>query len=51
MSDWRQLSAITKIVYIGGLISFLALALMILTGMTGIGAIWELLMPIVHVTG
>jgi hypothetical protein len=45
MSDWRQLSTITNTFYIGGLISFLGLALMILTGMTGIGAIWELIEP------
>jgi hypothetical protein len=43
MAKWRQPGAITKIFYIGGLISFLGLALMILTGMTSIGAVWELL--------
>ncbi|MGA2938954.1 MAG: hypothetical protein ABSF52_17915, partial [Syntrophobacteraceae bacterium] len=35
--EWRQLSTLTKIFYIGGLISFLGLAIMILTGMTSIG--------------
>jgi hypothetical protein len=43
MVEWRQLGIMTKIFYIGGLSSFLGLALMILTAMTSIGAIWELL--------
>jgi len=43
MSEWRQLSTIAKIFYIGGLVSFIGLAIMILTGMTSISAIWELL--------
>ncbi len=47
MSRLGQLDTLTKIFYIGGLISFIGLALMILTGMTGIGSIlaqkWELL--------
>ena len=47
MADWRQLGTMTKIFYIAGLIGFIGLALMILTGMTSIGAIlaqkWELL--------
>jgi hypothetical protein len=30
-----------KILYNDGLISFIGLAIMILTGMTSIGAIWE----------
>jgi hypothetical protein len=42
MAEWRQLSTIAKIFYIGGLISFIGLAIMILTGLTSIGAIWEL---------
>lgn len=41
MPDWRQLGTVTKIFYIAGLISFIGLAVMILTGMTTIGAIWE----------
>lgn len=40
MSGWRELSTLTKIFYIGGLISFICLALMILTGMTSIGDIF-----------
>ena len=43
MAEWSQLSTLTKIFYIGGLVSFIGLAIMILTGMTSIGAIWELL--------
>jgi len=43
ISRWMELSTMTKISYIGGLVSFIGLVLMILTGMTGIGAIWELL--------
>jgi hypothetical protein len=42
LSDWRQLSTMTKISYIGGLISFIGLAIMILTGVTCIGAILAL---------
>jgi hypothetical protein len=34
--EWRQLSTLTKIFYIGGLVSFLGPAIMILTGMTSI---------------
>ena len=47
MSKWRELSMSTKIFYIAGLISFICLAIMILTGMTSIGGIlarkWDLL--------
>jgi hypothetical protein len=43
MSEWKELSAMTKIFYIAGLVSFIGLAFMILTGMTTIGAVWELL--------
>jgi hypothetical protein len=34
--EWRQLSTLTKTFYIGGLVSFLGLAITILTGMTSI---------------
>ena len=43
MAEWRQLSTIAKIFHFGGLISFIGLAIMVLTGMTGIGAMWKLL--------
>jgi hypothetical protein len=43
MAEWRKLTTMTKIFYIGGLISFIGLAIMILTGVTSIGAIWDLL--------
>ena len=43
MAEWRLLSTIAKIFYIGGRTGFLGPATMIVTGMTGIGAIWELL--------
>ena len=36
IAEWRQLSTLTKIFYIGELVSFLGLANMILTGMTSI---------------
>ena len=39
IADWRQLSTLTKIFYIVGLISFIGPAIMILTEMTRIGAI------------
>jgi hypothetical protein len=44
MAEWRELSTLTKIFYIGGLINFIGLAIMILTGMTSIGDIvgWKL---------
>jgi hypothetical protein len=42
MSEWRQLSTITKVFYIGGLISAIGPAIMILTGMTSIGAMLAL---------
>ena len=42
MAEWREFSTLTKIFYIAGGISFLGLAIMILTGMTNIGAIWGL---------
>jgi hypothetical protein len=41
MTEWRELSMLTKIFYIGGQISFIGPAIMILTGMTSIGAMWE----------
>ncbi|MGA3118720.1 MAG: hypothetical protein ABSF90_30385 [Syntrophobacteraceae bacterium] len=43
LSDWRQVSTIAKILYIGGLISFIGLVVMILTGLTSIGdvIIWK----------
>ena len=34
--EWRQLRTLTKTFYIGGLVSFLGLAITILTGMTSI---------------
>jgi DMSO/TMAO reductase YedYZ heme-binding membrane subunit len=47
MAEWRHLSTITRIFYICGLIGFIGLAIMILTGITSIGDIlakkWELL--------
>jgi ABC-type multidrug transport system fused ATPase/permease subunit len=43
IAQWRQLSTLTKVFYIGGLVSFIGLGIMILTGMTSIGAKWELL--------
>jgi len=42
IAEWKELSTMAKIFYIGGLISFIGLAIMILTGVTSIGAIWEL---------
>lgn len=42
MAEWRDLATLTKVFYIAGLISFIGLAVMILTGMTSIGAIREL---------
>ncbi|HIJ77335.1 MAG TPA: hypothetical protein HPP81_11565 [Deltaproteobacteria bacterium] len=43
MAEWRQLSTLTKIFYLGGLVSFIGLAVMIFGGMAGIGGIptWE----------
>jgi hypothetical protein len=41
MAAWRQLVTVAKVFYIGGLVSFIGLALMILTGMTSIGALLE----------
>jgi nitrate reductase gamma subunit len=43
MAEWRQLITIVRLFHIGGLFSFLGFAIMILTGMTSIGAIEELL--------
>jgi len=43
MSEWRQVNTLTKIFYIGGPIDLIGLAIMILTGMISIGAVWELL--------
>ncbi len=39
MSRWKELGKMMKIFYIGGLVSFIGLAVMILSGVTGIGAI------------
>jgi hypothetical protein len=41
-AKWIQYSIIAKIFYIGGLISFIGLAFLILTGITSIGAILRL---------
>ena len=41
MAGGKEHSTMTKIFYIAGLVSFIGLAIMILTGMTSIGAIWE----------
>jgi hypothetical protein len=43
MIEWKELSTMTKIFYIAGLVSFIGLVVMILTGWTSIGAIWGLL--------
>jgi hypothetical protein len=43
MAGWRELSTLTKIFYIGGQVSFIGLAIMILTVRTSIDAIWEFL--------
>jgi hypothetical protein len=43
IAEWRQLSRLTKIFYICGLVSLMGSAIMILTGLTSIGAIWEVL--------
>ena len=42
MSRWREASPLEKAFYIGGVISFVGLAVMILTGMTTIGDIFTL---------
>jgi len=42
MAEWRELSTLTKIFCIFGLISFIGLAIMILTGVTSIGDILAL---------
>lgn len=39
MSEWMERSGMTKIFYIGGLVSAIGLAVMILTGITSIGDI------------
>ena len=36
MAEWKELSTMTKIFYIGGLVSFIGLAVMILTGLTSL---------------
>ena len=45
MAEWQELSTMKKIFYIAGLVSFIVLIVMILTGMTSIGDIlareWE----------
>ena len=43
ISGGKDRSTIAKVFYIGGLVSFIGPAIMILTGMTCIGAVWELL--------
>jgi hypothetical protein len=43
MIEWKELSRGMKVFYIAGLISAIGLAIMILTGVTCIGAIWDLL--------
>ncbi len=40
MAEWRQLGALTKIFYIGGLVGFIDMAIMILTVMTIVGDIF-----------
>jgi hypothetical protein len=56
MIEWRELSGMTKIFYITGLVSVIGLAVMILTGMVGIGNIvawkWETAqtVPVVYMT-
>ncbi len=47
MSGWRQICTTTKIFYIAGLISFLGLAMMILTGVTSIGDILALKLELI----
>jgi hypothetical protein len=42
IAEWTELCTLTKIFYIASLISFIGLAIMVLTGMTSIGAMWEL---------
>jgi hypothetical protein len=44
MAEWRELSTLTKIFYMGGRISFIGLVIMILTGITSMGDIvgWKL---------
>jgi len=39
MTEWKELSMLTKIFYIGGLASFIGLVVMILTGLTSLGDI------------
>ncbi len=56
MAEWRELGTLTKIIYIGGVVSAIGLAVMILSGMTGAGGIlsWEKefyeAVPMVYVT-
>jgi hypothetical protein len=40
--EWKELSVMTKVFYIVGLVSAVGLVVMILTGMTSIGAILAL---------
>jgi hypothetical protein len=44
IAEWREFSTIAKIFYIGGVVSAIGLAVMILSGMTSIGDIvgWKL---------
>ena len=39
MNEWEELSMLTKIFYIGGLVSLTGLLVMILTGLTSLGDI------------
>jgi hypothetical protein len=41
--EWREFCTMTKIFCVCGLVSLMGLTIMILTGITSIGAIWELL--------
>lgn len=47
ISEWRELSTLTTVFYIGGFVSFIGLVVMILTGLASIGYIlawkWKLL--------
>ena len=43
IAEWRQLGRLTKIFYVCELVGLMGSAIMIPTGLTGIGAIWEVL--------
>ncbi len=40
IAEWRELGTMTKIFCIGGVVSLIGLATMILTGMTSIGPVY-----------